>query len=611
MALTKATYSMIRGAVYNVLDYGATGNGSTDDRAACQAAVNAAVAAGGGAVYFPAGTYSLNSVAGLDTTPNGLLIPDTNGDFSTNNGIMLFGDGIDSVLLAGNTAMCVVRNSRLYTTIRDLKIDGGPKTQVIGLGCIPESTTQTTELVSNSFMIVDNVHIENCRRGMMFQPGPTVAGSDSGCFYHTIRNLVSNLNDEHVLMVKDVTSAGNRVTRTTFDKCIFLRGNTGINLLGGTEIDFVSCNWELILQGTVPYATPVAFYYGDSNPANINLIGGYIEACSRGVVAATSAIAPYMSLFGFQQSIAPDSTEALMNKHYPKRLVISKPVANELIEFSFGNSSFVGFIADPLQANSKTLDLTVNGNTKVRWDATGKQTFYGTLGDIESAPSGNTITFTYNGGNTIQATGAASTLSHVAAQHSWSTIADGQIVTLTKAEFVPRIDNVTSFGVTGLRWSAIWAANGTIQTSDPRTKFDVEDSVLGLDFINKLRPVSYKFIVGGNEIVGKREVKPAVMSIDADGKEFELEPPVYEAITKPIQGKRNHFGLLTTNVKEALEGIDFGGYIKTNLDDPESEEALRYDQFIAPLIKAVQELSAKVVALEAQLNTRAGSDNQI
>ena len=39
------------------MDYGATGNGVTDDRLAIQAAVNAAHAAGGGTVYIPAGTY--------------------------------------------------------------------------------------------------------------------------------------------------------------------------------------------------------------------------------------------------------------------------------------------------------------------------------------------------------------------------------------------------------------------------------------------------------------------------------------------------------------------------------------------------------------------------
>lgn len=52
------------GAVFNVRhpDFGAAGNGTADDTAAIQAAVNAAHAAGGGVVYFPAGTYLVTSV---------------------------------------------------------------------------------------------------------------------------------------------------------------------------------------------------------------------------------------------------------------------------------------------------------------------------------------------------------------------------------------------------------------------------------------------------------------------------------------------------------------------------------------------------------------------
>jgi hypothetical protein len=59
MSLTKATYSMIDGAPANVLDFGATGDGTTDDSAAIQAAVNASRS-----VYFPQPTgafYRCNS----------------------------------------------------------------------------------------------------------------------------------------------------------------------------------------------------------------------------------------------------------------------------------------------------------------------------------------------------------------------------------------------------------------------------------------------------------------------------------------------------------------------------------------------------------------------
>jgi hypothetical protein len=57
MSLTKATYSMINGAPFNVLDYGALGDGTTDDAAAINAAITAAIADGGGTVYLPPGTY--------------------------------------------------------------------------------------------------------------------------------------------------------------------------------------------------------------------------------------------------------------------------------------------------------------------------------------------------------------------------------------------------------------------------------------------------------------------------------------------------------------------------------------------------------------------------
>lgn len=56
MSLTKATFSMIAGAPINVRDYGATGDGTTDDTAAIQAAMNV-----GGNIYFPLGTYIFNN----------------------------------------------------------------------------------------------------------------------------------------------------------------------------------------------------------------------------------------------------------------------------------------------------------------------------------------------------------------------------------------------------------------------------------------------------------------------------------------------------------------------------------------------------------------------
>lgn len=67
MALTKATYSMVKGAPVNVLDYGADPTGATSSVTAAQNAWDAVAAAGGGILYFPAGIYQINIVgAGSD-----------------------------------------------------------------------------------------------------------------------------------------------------------------------------------------------------------------------------------------------------------------------------------------------------------------------------------------------------------------------------------------------------------------------------------------------------------------------------------------------------------------------------------------------------------------
>jgi len=73
MSLTQVSYSMIKGAVFNVLDYGATGDGTTDDTAAFQAAVNAAFTPevnnfGGSTLFIPRGNYKITTVITLPNT---------------------------------------------------------------------------------------------------------------------------------------------------------------------------------------------------------------------------------------------------------------------------------------------------------------------------------------------------------------------------------------------------------------------------------------------------------------------------------------------------------------------------------------------------------------
>jgi hypothetical protein len=106
--------------VFNALNYGAKGDGLTDDSHAIQLAINAAAKAGGGEVYLPPGTYS---VAG----PNA-----DGGCLTLKSGVTLSGAGAGATTLKladGSSAVGgIVRTSAQHNTVdakvADLTIDG-------------------------------------------------------------------------------------------------------------------------------------------------------------------------------------------------------------------------------------------------------------------------------------------------------------------------------------------------------------------------------------------------------------------------------------------------------------------------------------------------------
>jgi len=108
--------------VYNVKDFGAVGDGVTDDVDAINAAIVAANAGGGGIVRLPAGTYSVANSGGLAQS----IISKSN--------VWIRGDGVGAteIVLANASNSHVISSDEDTTdiTISDLTIDGNGDNQV-------------------------------------------------------------------------------------------------------------------------------------------------------------------------------------------------------------------------------------------------------------------------------------------------------------------------------------------------------------------------------------------------------------------------------------------------------------------------------------------------
>jgi hypothetical protein len=115
----------------------------------------------------------------------------------------------------------------------------------------------------------------------------------------------------------------------------------------------------------------------------------------------------------------------------------------------------------------------------------------------------------------------------------------------------PAKDNAYTLGGSGIRWSAVWAANGAIQTSDYRVKKDIVALDQGLDELLRLAPVSFNWKGG--------------------------------------EGGRQ-FGLVAQAVQDVIPEAVVRG------TDPEGLLGLKYSALIPVIINAIRELHDRMPA---------------
>jgi hypothetical protein len=162
-------------------------------------------------------------------------------------------------------------------------------------------------------------------------------------------------------------------------------------------------------------------------------------------------------------------------------------------------------------------------------------------------------------------------------------------------------DNQIAIGATTVtdgankgRWGNSSISTNNIQTdwtvdSDVRIKKDIENSDIGLSFVNALKTRKYK-----KRHPSEYDAEILEARYKRGGANYDDDKD--EIIKDEFDDNKVLNGLVAQEVKAVMDDLDveFSGWSA----DTKGQQGIQYSTLVVPLIKAVQELSAKVEALE-------------
>jgi len=137
-----------------------------------------------------------------------------------------------------------------------------------------------------------------------------------------------------------------------------------------------------------------------------------------------------------------------------------------------------------------------------------------------------------------------------------------------------------TFGHAGTDTACAYGSTSWSNPSDVRLKEEIEDEKIGLDFINELRPVTFRW---------KKE-KDVPVDLKAHGSGSE---------ERVMNGKYNH-GFIAQEVKEVIDKYPDikDGFDMWSEDEGDGRQRISESALMPLMVKAIQELSAKITALE-------------
>ncbi|AEW24389.1 tail protein [Escherichia phage PhaxI] len=244
----------------------------------------------------------LEALVWLEGIPFGKLVGRPGAKYLITNSLVMKFDGsytqdvmstryldfTGTVIVAGaNNITCIRMSHDFCHVINPTVINPSNHTDVIAYAIAPENETQTTVRVSQQFCVMENPRARGVKIGIKFKPGPTVGGSNSGAYYHSIMNP----NFERVdcgFFFERSESGDNNNTRIHIYDPHHATGNCSFWIESTDSLRVFGGHSENITQGTWPADVPCAVRVvkrvsSDTQVAgNLRFYGYFGELCTRG-----------------------------------------------------------------------------------------------------------------------------------------------------------------------------------------------------------------------------------------------------------------------------------------------------------------------------------------
>jgi hypothetical protein len=546
MSLTKVSYSMINGSPASILDFGAVGDGVTDDSAAIQAAVNAS-----DTIYFPTPSVQYYVASAIIVPDNKTLFGDyvydgnvANTTILANAGITVFNVQGNSVKISGigiafNSATGNFSNtSSIGILVRNVNSYGAVSATweyvsfVDIIDCTVLRAYKSIQLEAAYWCSINNTHtkwdfhsvVVNLDQYTQFTafPLPSTTIVLDRVYSHGTASTYSipvGGYASYLGGVQDLSVLNCAVDY--FDTAIYVNRSTSTNITNQYVENVNACFVLISPFGSCVIDSPFTFQLNPATPAiscsfeSFTLIGGKFDFSS-----ATGSL--YVLTNGASANIYGPVT-----------------VVNGTAGF---NSVADDLVIDSSGSNGLTIASGTSSDGSIHF-ADGKTGLDAYRGQIFYSHTSNTFTF--------------------------STNAVARLLLGPTGDLFPNADNTQSLGGASNRWSVVYAGTGAINTSDEREKQDFA-------------------------AITEAE-RQAAQGIKSLIKSFKFK----DAVVKKGDGARIHFGVSAQQVAEVFKtvGLDPNNYALFCYDEWDANEeqgivagnryGIRYDELLAFVISAL------------------------